>query len=201
MAINFRNLEIDPFGAAVPGQSLTSKLGEAPYERPPRITKPEDALEALLQGLDQEVQRENISRLLTSGISVETISSAMVMKAFTNGMFNPDIAELIKPFLTIAIFAIANEEGVERINVLNEAPTMPISLNDVTQLVSSVGIEDATENMSPNFSKLLEGNMNEIDQEEQIPEDNEMIPEESTGSFLDMPSDVPEEPMNMSEEI
>ena len=54
--------------------------------------------------------------------------------------------------------------------------------------------------MAPNFSKLLEGNMNEIDQEEQIPEDNEMIPE-STGSFLDMPSDVPEEPMNMSEEI
>ena len=200
MAINFRNLDIDPLGAAIPGQSLTSKLGEAPYERPPRITKPEDALEALLKGLDEDVQRENISRIITAGISVETIASAMVMKAFADGMFNPDVAELIKPFLCIAIIAIANEEGVERINVLNEVPTMPISLKDVTQLVSSVGIEDATENMAPNFSKLLEGNMNEIDQEEQIPEDNEMIPE-STGSFLDMPSDVPEEPMNMSEEI
>ena len=200
MAINFRNLDIDPLGAAIPGQSLISKLGEAPYERPPRITKPEDALEALLKGLDEDVQRENISRIITAGISVETIASAMVMKAFADGMFNPDVAELIKPFLCIAIIAIANEEGVERINVLNEVPTMPISLKDVTQLVSSVGIEDATENMAPNFSKLLEGNMNEIDQEEQIPEDNEMIPE-STGSFLDMPSDVPEEPMNMSEEI
>ena len=200
MAINFQNLDIDPLGAAIPGQSLTSKLGEAPYERPPRITKPEDALEALLKGLDEDVQRENISRIITAGISVETIASAMVMKAFADGMFNPDVAELIKPFLCIAIIAIANEEGVERINVLNEVPTMPISLKDVTQLVSSVGIEDATENMAPNFSKLLEGNMNEIDQEEQIPEDNEMIPE-STGSFLDMPSDVPEEPMNMSEEI
>ena len=57
MAINFQNLDIDPLGAAIPGQSLTSKLGEAPYERPPRITKPEDALEALLKGLDEDVQR------------------------------------------------------------------------------------------------------------------------------------------------
>ena len=200
MAINFQNLDIDPLGAAIPGQSLTSKLGEAPYERPPRITKPEDALEALLKGLDEDVQRENISRIITAGISVETIASAMVMKAFADGMFNPDVAELIKPFLCIAIIAIANEEGVERINVLNEVPTMPISLKDVLKLTSSVGIEDATENMAPNFSKFLEGDMDEIDQEEQMPEDNEMIPE-STGSFLDMPSDVPEEPMNMSEEI
>ena len=81
--------------AAIPGQSFTDQPGNNPYEKPAAIVNPEQALAGLVSNLKEPTVSSDIVGLLDAGLSAETIASAMVMKAFTEGFFTPDVAEII----------------------------------------------------------------------------------------------------------
>ena len=67
-------------------------------------------------------------------MSCETLASAMVMTAFAKGMFNPDIAEIIKPFLAIEIFKISKEKGVEQVLLENKPIKKPLDIDSLEGL-------------------------------------------------------------------
>ena len=56
----------------------------------------------------------------------------MVMMAFSQGMFNPDVAEIVKPFLALEIFKIATSLGVDQV-ILENKP-IEKSVNDTDAL-------------------------------------------------------------------
>ncbi len=102
-----QKLDNDPYiGKPIPGQSLTASLGSMPYEKPAMTSSPYKAFMALKAGLYTRGNQRHIGQITRAGISCETLASSMVMAAFTKGMVNPDVAELIRPFLTIEIFKI-----------------------------------------------------------------------------------------------
>tara|TARA_R100001594_G_scaffold123133_1_gene159469 strand:- start:7836 stop:8450 length:615 start_codon:yes stop_codon:yes gene_type:complete len=139
MAIDPSRYKIDPFSRAIPGQSLTATPGQAPYERPPRTSSVENALGGVLESMHKPIQKESLLRLLETGLSAETISSGIVMKAFSDGMITPDMAELMKPVLVLAVMGIANDAGVKDVKVLNTPAPLPISFNMVEDLVDRMG--------------------------------------------------------------
>ena len=122
MAQKSESLEVDLLNMKpIPGSSLTEEPGKRPYERPPQIVGVDQALSYCLDGLlgNQDV-REELFNVLDAGLSVETVVSGFVLNAFTEGVFTPDVAELIKTPLIQFIAQAAGREGIEDLNVLNE---------------------------------------------------------------------------------
>ena len=111
-----QKLQNDPhIGKPIPGQSLTATPGSMPYENPPQTSSVEKAFLTLKAGLYQKNTQREIGEVTKAGISCETLASSLVMMGFSQGMFNPDVAELIRPFLTIEIFKIAKNQGVDKV--------------------------------------------------------------------------------------
>ena len=114
-------LEVDLFNMKpIPGSSLTEEPGKRPYERPPQITEPDKALQYCLKGvLGNEEVREELFDVLDMGISVETVASAFILQSFTEGVFDPNVSELIKVPLIQFITQEASRAGIEDLNIVN----------------------------------------------------------------------------------
>ena len=134
--------------AAIPGQSFTDTPGSKPYERPPAFAEPEKAFALMVKQLQSPVVQKDILGLLDAGISAETISSALVMQAFTEGMVTPDVAEIIKEPLMRIILRIGLDNGIQDINVVNDMPKGGMSAEDSLSLMRKV---------NPNkYNKMIE---------------------------------------------
>ena len=143
-------LEVDLFNMKpIPGSSLTEEPGKRPYERPPQITEPDKALQYCLNGmLGNTAVREELFDVLDMGISVETVASAFTLQAFSEGVFDPNVAELVKTPLIQFITQEAGREGIEDLNVINE---------DVPKMMPDDKKLRVMQSLSPNkFNRLNE---------------------------------------------
>ena len=120
MAIRAELPNFDPLARAIPGQSFAETPGLRPYERPPVSSDPKLVLEVLGESLKEERTQEQIVDMLEVGVSAETLSDAFVQKGFMEGMFSPDIAELIKPGVFIVIVQIGTDHNVDDMVLFNE---------------------------------------------------------------------------------
>ncbi len=116
------NLEDDPFRSSpIPGQSLTAEPGKLPYEKPPMYANTMEAFLSIKSSLYRSREyAEELAEIIDSGISCETLASSIVLSGFTRGIFNPDVAELIKPFIAFEIYKIAERIGVTNIILFNK---------------------------------------------------------------------------------
>ena len=99
--------------AAPPGHSLTDEPGKWPWERPPQYANPDEALDFVLDKLEEPTRRKDIMRMLVAGISIQELVSQIAFKGFMQGAYSPDVAELIKPSIGIYLYREALEEGFE----------------------------------------------------------------------------------------
>jgi len=99
--------------AAPPGHSLTDEPGKWAWERPPQHANPDEALDFVLDRLEEPTRRKDIMRMLVAGISVQELVAQIAFKGFMNGAYSPDVAELIKPSIAIYLYREALEEGFE----------------------------------------------------------------------------------------
>ena len=98
---------------APPGNSLTDEPGRWPWEQPPVYSNPDDAVDYVVDQLDNEKSRDGVLKLLMAGITVEELVNQISFKGFMNGYYTPDVAELIKPAVGLYIYHLALEEGIE----------------------------------------------------------------------------------------
>lgn len=99
--------------AAPPGHSLTGPRGKWAWERPPQFSNPDDAIDHVISQIDNPKTQDSLVKLMLAGITVEELVSQMAFKGFSNGYFNPDVAELIKPALGIYLMGLAEDSGFE----------------------------------------------------------------------------------------
>jgi hypothetical protein len=101
--------EPDPIMAASapPGIGITQPKGQWQWEQPPLITDPNQAIDAIVEQFD--MVKDNVVKLMIAGISVEEIVQTTVFNAFIEGKFSPDVAELIKPALTLYLMKLADD--------------------------------------------------------------------------------------------
>ena len=183
---------LDTLARAIPGQSLTDEPGKNPYERPASIVSPKEAMDNVVQSLQEDKAKENVLQLLDAGISSETIASSLVLKMFSEGVFSPDVAEIIKPPLVSFITDMGVEEGIEDINVVNELPKEAMSDDAKLNIMSKLNPAKHQKIMDEDQEFLQENELASMidfseEEEEQEQEGEEMMeaPVESNGSFID----------------
>ena len=74
------------FNRAIPGQSLTTPPKSAPYERPPQISDPLEAIDYHLEQLDDPKAVEELMFFLQLGIDLSTLVEGVARKAVLDGI-------------------------------------------------------------------------------------------------------------------
>ena len=85
----------NPFDAPVPGQGLTDKPGNYPWEHPPQYTDTMEASEYIWDKLTHPSFVKQVIAMLDAGIPVEAIARIVVFAGFTEGKWSPDTMMLL----------------------------------------------------------------------------------------------------------
>lgn len=101
------------FNGPIPGESLTKPPGNAPWERPPKYAKVEEALAFYMDRLENPKALEEILFLLSNDAPLELIVDNMVGYGEMKGNHTPDTSLLIAPIIHEYIKLMADAAGVK----------------------------------------------------------------------------------------
>jgi len=150
----------------IPGESMAVKPGQYPYENPPLLDGPVEAMEYMLDVYLQPKNQDIFLKMIDSGVPIEYLSNIITKSAFMNGIFTVDVAEIIKPALLLHMLADSRDMGIKA-KIFNDAEI--VEFEDQQYM-------DMYEDLKPNeFEQLMD------EQELEQP-----IIENQAESFLDM---------------
>jgi len=172
--------EIDVLAAPTPGQSLTATPGQLPYEKPPLTVEPKEATNVLVSTMQEPANKKSIAKLLDIGLSAQTLASSYVVGGVSEGLFDVDVAEIIKPALIFYIVEIGEELGVQDMNVLDEAPAQGLDEFSSMDLMSKV---------SPDRFKKRYGSS---DEKEETQENMPMMEQDANMPMMQQETDMPQ---------
>lgn len=101
------------FDRPIPGQSLTATPRNAPYERPPEVVDPEQALQIHLDHLTDPDRMEDAMFFLEMGVDMVTLVEGILRSAVMEGIHTVDVSLIIAPVIHEYIKSTADLLGVE----------------------------------------------------------------------------------------
>ena len=135
-------------GRPIPGQSLTnSPESKYPWESPPTLTNPREALDVIVAEIMQPEAVKNIVNALANGAAVGDIGSAILYAKFTEGDITPDIMMLLAEPVMYTIMAIGEEANIkyniegndlDEFDEEDEAEEMTNKINEFRTAVSDI---------------------------------------------------------------
>ena len=138
----FDKVEVNPFNAPIPGESLTVAPDSThSWERPPEYTNDDSALEALYFELTEIDTLKQLINIINDGVPLDEIAQVVLYKGYTEGKYNPDMMlMLIEPtiYLLISIadyadikdYVLYDGEDEDEDTAIPEDNIKPITLDD-----------------------------------------------------------------------
>jgi hypothetical protein len=87
------------FERPIPGQSLTTEPKNAPYERPPEIVDPIEAIDAHIDNLLKPGAMEDVLYFLEFGVDLVTMVQGILRAAVLEGIHSIDVSLIIAPVI------------------------------------------------------------------------------------------------------
>ena len=98
-----------------PGHSLTDTPRKWAWDKPPVYSDPDEAVDFVLDSLETESKKNDMIKLMLAGVSIEEIVTQIGFKGFMEGYYTPDVAELIKPPISLYLLGVADDAGFKPI--------------------------------------------------------------------------------------
>ena len=133
----FREAENNPFDAPVPGQSLTDKPGNYPWEHAPQYTDTAEAADYVWDRLSQPQFAEQVIAMLDAGIPVEAIGRIIIFTGFTEGKWSPDVAFIIAEPVMKMIAAVGIHGGVKKFRMSMQDLTNDKQMQSISKIKKS----------------------------------------------------------------
>jgi len=130
----FKEADNNPFDAPVPGQGLTDKPGNYPWEHPPQYTDTSEAADFVWEKLTQPQFAEQVIAMLDAGIPVEAIGRIIIFTGFAEGKWTPDVAFIIAEPVMKMIAAVGIHGGVKKIRMSMQDLTNKKSLQSIVEI-------------------------------------------------------------------
>ena len=172
---------INKFNRPIPGHSLTDTPKGKSYEQPPMFSNPDDAVDFIVDKINQPENSARFQKLMFAGMSVEEITNTIALGGFTGGVMSPDVAEIIKPPIAMVLINMALEAdipvkifsgdtSIDEASGMDDDTTMRMMADRNPQQLNAILQEVAAEqeHRKGNNAKVIEG-------------------QESQGGFMDMP--------------
>ena len=133
----FREAENNPFDAPVPGQSLTDKPGNYPWEHAPQYTDTAEAADYVWDRLSQPQFAEQVIAMLDAGIPVEAIGRIIIFTGFAEGKWSPDVAFIIAEPVMKMIAAVGIHGGVKKFRMSMQDLTNEKQMQSISKIKKS----------------------------------------------------------------
>tara|TARA_R100001509_G_scaffold124305_1_gene77910 strand:+ start:405 stop:932 length:528 start_codon:yes stop_codon:yes gene_type:complete len=101
------------FDAPIPGQSLTDTPKNAPYERPPEIVDPMEAIDAHIDNLNKDGAMEDVLYFLEMGVDLQTMVQGILRSGVVAGIHSIDVSLIIAPIIHEYIKGFAEAVDLE----------------------------------------------------------------------------------------
>ena len=165
--------------APIPGQSLTDEPKNYPWENPPEITDPEEAVAMHMSKFNDPEVIDNMLDLLGLGFPVRALAESILTASVAAGWHTIDISLIIAPFMHEHIKSIAMEAGVDFVEGLDE-PDMDKEVREresIRARVSKALSEIPEEEQDKGFDMAMEA-LSVLDKPEEEYETMQEAPEE-----------------------
>lgn len=106
----------DIFSAPIPGQSLTDEPKNYPWERPPEINDPREAIKYHLDGINKPETIDNVLELIQIGTPIRALSETILTTAQMEGIHTVDVSLIIRDVVYEELISIAEEAGLDYIS-------------------------------------------------------------------------------------
>jgi len=153
----FRKSPNNPFDAPVPGQSLTDKPGNSPWEHPPQFTDTTEAAEYIWDKITQPDFADQVVAMLDAGIPVEAIGRIVVFAGFTEGKWTPDVGFILAEVVMKMIATIGVTAGVKKFRMSMQDLTNNKQMKDImTVKARNSELEKATKSLQQDIKSSPE---------------------------------------------
>lgn len=99
--------------APIPGQSLLSTPGNAPYERPPEMNRPEEVAMFYMEKMEDPKKVTAAIDALEMGLTVKDLTTGMLRASVSEGIHSIDVSLIVAPILHEQISSVAKAAGIE----------------------------------------------------------------------------------------
>ena len=120
------------FSAPIPGQSLTSEPKNSPWENPPLMTDPEEALLWHIEQFENPEKVKGVGGLLILGLDLVTLTEGILRSAVAKGQHSIDISLIIAPIVHEYLKGIADASGIEYVEGLEDEDEMDLSVVEMS---------------------------------------------------------------------
>tara|TARA_E500000318_G_scaffold6128_2_gene6085 strand:- start:4437 stop:4961 length:525 start_codon:yes stop_codon:yes gene_type:complete len=117
---------IQSLQGAIPGQSLTDEPKNFPWERPPQITDPDEAIRYHIDRISDEEVIDNIFFALDFGVPAKNLSDSIMTGAVAKGIHTIDISLIAEPIVRKFIMKAADKAGVKYQETFEEPKVDPM---------------------------------------------------------------------------
>jgi len=101
------------FSAPIPGQSLTSEPKNSPWENPPQMTTPEEAVMWHIERLGKPKKVKSVVGLLSLDLDVVTMTEGILRGAVAEGRHSVDVSLIIAPIIHEYIKGIGDAAKID----------------------------------------------------------------------------------------
>ena len=153
----FTEAENNPFDAPVPGQSLTDKPGNYPWEHPPQYTDSQEASEYVWDKLTEPLFAQQVIAMLDAGIPVEAISRIILFSGFTEGKWTPDVGFMLAEVVMKMVATIGFTGGVKKFKISMSDLTNNKDMKEILNLRDrNKELEKAAKNLGKDIKEIPE---------------------------------------------
>ena len=166
------------FDRPIPGQSQTTPPKAAPFDRPPDVTDPREALELHLDNLMKDGAMDDVLFFLEEGLDLVTLVEGIARSAVMEGIHSVDISLIIAPVLHEFIKGAALRAGIEfeegfENKKAKQAITYSRNVSRAKRMMSELRGEDTPDPMS-----LEDTEMPETEQDVEAPMEEPVEPQQ-----------------------
>ena len=109
-------LEAGFINGPIPGMSLTTELGNRPWEKPPELVTVEDAIEYYTKRILKDTDsHEAVLDMLSTKLPVDSAANILNKTSVMNGMHTIDVGILVLPVIEELIMTVADIYNVKYI--------------------------------------------------------------------------------------
>ncbi len=177
---------LDPLNRMPPGHSLTGPEGKWAWEKPPRFVDPEEAIDFVIDKLEEPSVESDMLNLMTAGISIEEIVETVALGGFATGHYTPDVAEIIKAPIAMYLAGLAVENEIPP-KMFNTKTGMPPERENVSEAQVFNIMQDREPERIDAINKAME------EQDQAMREEDELNNESFLSPKLDeIPKETPD---------
>ena len=132
------------FDAPIPGMSLTTEVGNRPWQQPPRFVNTKDVAEYYIEKLAEDNFADMLVDVAESGIPLTAIANTIQMNSVMQGIHSVDSGILALPVIMEMMLITVEAAGIEYNSGMDDVTTnKPMS----TELLLSKLKDFSTEQM------------------------------------------------------